>query len=113
MHEHEALKGQMYIKMSVVDDGRVTHFWKSDRFAPCVSMKFSPEMARVIADNPYQGALKDVSFVVKFVSKNKLGKKTTVGHFVIGPDVGGTYGEQWKQALAKSGQQVTKWQSFE
>ncbi|XP_043798073.1 uncharacterized protein LOC122717757 [Apis laboriosa] len=113
MHEHEALKGQMYIKMSVVDDGRVTHFWKSDRFAPCVSMKFSPEMARVIADNPYQGALKDVSFVVKFVSKNKLGKKTTVGHFVIGPDVGGTYGEQWKQALAKSGQQITKWQSFE
>lgn len=74
MHEHEALKGQMYIKMSVVDDGRVTHFWKSDRFAPCVSMKFSPEMARVIADNPYQGALKDVSFVVKFVSKNKLGE---------------------------------------
>lgn len=42
-----------------------------------------------------------------------LGKKTTVGHFVIGPDVGGTYGEQWKQALAKSGQQITKWQSFE
>ncbi|XP_012249985.1 uncharacterized protein LOC117232149 [Bombus vosnesenskii] len=113
MHEHEALKGQMYIKMSVVDNGRVTHFWKSDRFAPCVSMKFAPDSARVIADNPYQGALKDVSFVVKFVSKNKLGKKTTVGHFVIGPDVGGTYGEQWKQALAKSGQQITKWQAFE
>ncbi|XP_050475995.1 uncharacterized protein LOC126866447 [Bombus huntii] len=113
MHEHEALKGQMYIKMSVVDSGRVTHFWKSDRFAPCVSMKFAPDSARVIADNPYQGALKDVSFVVKFVSKNKLGKKTTVGHFVIGPDVGGTYGEQWKQALAKSGQQITKWQAFE
>ncbi|XP_012167918.2 uncharacterized protein LOC100642934 [Bombus terrestris] len=113
MHEHEALKGQMYIKMSVVDNGRVTHFWKSDRFAPCVSMKFAPDLARVIADNPYQGALKDVSFVVKFVSKNKLGKKTTVGHFVIGPDVGGTYGEQWKQALAKSGQQITKWQAFE
>lgn len=74
MHEHEALKGQMYIKMSVVDNGRVTHFWKSDRFAPCVSMKFAPDLARVIADNPYQGALKDVSFVVKFVSKNKLGK---------------------------------------
>lgn len=60
--------------MSVVDNGRVTHFWKSDRFAPCVSMKFAPDLARVIADNPYQGALKDVSFVVKFVSKNKLGK---------------------------------------
>lgn len=60
--------------MSVVDNGRVTHFWKSDRFAPCVSMKFAPDSARVIADNPYQGALKDVSFVVKFVSKNKLGK---------------------------------------
>ncbi|XP_060820157.1 uncharacterized protein LOC132909371 [Bombus pascuorum] len=113
MHEHEALKGQMYIKMSVVDNGRVTHFWKSDRFAPCVSMKFAPDSAKVIADNPYQGALKDVSFVVKFVSKNKLGKKTTVGHFVIGPDVGGTYGEQWKQALAKSGQQIMKWQAFE
>lgn len=42
-----------------------------------------------------------------------LGKKTTVGHFVIGPDVGGTYGEQWKQALAKPGQQITKWQAFE
>ncbi|KOX78006.1 hypothetical protein WN51_05894 [Melipona quadrifasciata] len=113
MHEHEALKGQMYIKMSVVDNGRVTHFWKSDRFAPCVSMKFAPDLARVVADNPYQGALKDVSFVVKFVSKNKLGKKTTVGHFAIGPDVGGTYGEQWKQALAKSGQQIMKWQAFE
>lgn len=74
MHEHEALKGQMYIKMSVVDNGRVTHFWKSDRFAPCVSMKFAPDMARVAADNPYQGALKDVSFVVKFVSKNRMGK---------------------------------------
>ncbi|XP_054015342.1 uncharacterized protein LOC128896145 isoform X1 [Hylaeus anthracinus] len=113
MHEHEALKGQMYVKMSVVDNGRVTHFWKSDRFQPCVSMKFSPDMARVVADNPYQGALKDVSFVVKFVSKNKMGKKTTVGHFVIGPDVGGPYGEQWKQALAKPGQQITKWQPFE
>ncbi|XP_076662271.1 uncharacterized protein LOC143365724 [Halictus rubicundus] len=113
MHEHEALKGQMYIKMSVVDNGRVTHFWKSNRFAPCVSMKFAPEMARVIADNPYQGALKDVSFVIKYVSKNKMGKKTTVGHFVIGPDVAGQYGEQWKQALAKPGQQITKWQSFE
>ncbi|XP_076752535.1 uncharacterized protein LOC143424392 [Xylocopa sonorina] len=113
MHEHEALKGQMYIKMSVVDNGRVTHFWKSDRFAPCVSMKFAPDLATVVADNPYQGALNDVSFVVKFVSKNKMGKKTTVGHFVIGPDVGGTYGEQWKQALAKPGQQITKWQSFE
>lgn len=113
MHEHEALKGQMYIKMSVVDNGRVTHFWKSNRFTPCVSMKFAPEMARVIADNPYQGALKDVSFVIKYVSKNKMGKKTTVGHFVIGPDVAGQYGEQWKLALAKPGQQITKWQSFE
>ncbi|CAL7943310.1 unnamed protein product [Xylocopa violacea] len=95
------------------DNGRVTHFWKSDRFTPCVSMKFAPDLATVVADNPYQGALNDVSFVVKFVSKNKMGKKTTVGHFVIGPDVGGTYGEQWKQALAKPGQQITKWQSFE
>ncbi|KAL6267554.1 hypothetical protein P5V15_000629 [Pogonomyrmex californicus] len=113
MHEHENLKGQMYLKMSVVDSGRVTHFWKSDRFAPTVSMKFPPETARVVADNPYKGALNDVSFVVKFVSKNKMGKKTPVGHFVIGPDVGGTYGEQWKQALAKPGQQITKWQAFE
>ncbi|XP_034183765.1 uncharacterized protein LOC117605974 isoform X1 [Osmia lignaria lignaria] len=113
MHEHEALRGQMYIKISVVDNGRVTHFWKSDRFAPCVTMKFAPDMARVVADNPYQGALNDVSFVVKFVSKNKMGKKTTVGHFVIGPDVGGPYGEQWKQALAKPGQQIMKWQAFE
>ncbi|XP_020279755.1 uncharacterized protein LOC109852729 [Pseudomyrmex gracilis] len=113
MHEHEGLKGQMYLKMSVVDGGRVTHFWKSDRFAPTVSMKFSPETARVVADNPYKGALNDVSFVVKFVSKNKMGKKTPVGHFVIGPEVGGTYGEQWKQALAKPGQQITKWQAFE
>ncbi|XP_076177989.1 uncharacterized protein LOC143152124 [Ptiloglossa arizonensis] len=113
MHEYEALKGQMYVKMSVVDNGRVTHFWKSNRFPPCVSMKFAPDMARVLADNPYQGALKDVSFVVKFVSKNKMGKKTTVGHFVIGPDAAGSYGEQWKQALAKSGQQITKWQAFE
>lgn len=113
MHEHEALKGQMYIKMSVVDNGKVTHFWKSDRFAPCVSMKFNPDAARVVADNPYQGALKDVSFVIKFVSKNKMGKKTTVGHFVIGADVGGPYGEQWKQALTKPGQQITKWLAFE
>ncbi|KAL0133015.1 hypothetical protein PUN28_000627 [Cardiocondyla obscurior] len=113
MHEHEGLKGQMYLKMSVVDMGRVTHFWKSDRFTPTVSMKFSSESARVVADNPYKGALNDVSFVVKFVSKNKMGKKTPVGHFVIGPDVGGTYGEQWKQALAKPGQQITKWQAFE
>lgn len=74
MHEHENLKGQMYLKMSVVDSGRVTHFWKSDRFAPTVSMKFSPDTARVAADNPYKGALNDVSFVVKFVSKNKMGK---------------------------------------
>ncbi|XP_011691557.1 PREDICTED: uncharacterized protein LOC105452284 [Wasmannia auropunctata] len=113
MHEHEGLKGQMYLKMSVVDSGRVTHFWKSDRFAPTVSMKFSPDTAKVVADNPYKGALNDVSFVVKFVSKNKIGKKTPVGHFVIGPDVGGAYGEQWKQALAKPGQQITKWQAFE
>ncbi|XP_015605868.1 uncharacterized protein LOC107272836 [Cephus cinctus] len=113
MHEQEALKGQLYIKMSVVDGERVTHFWKSDRFSPCVSMKFSPESARVIAENPYEGALKDVSFVVKFVSKNKMGKKVTVGHFVIGADVGGSYGEQWKQALAKPGQQIAKWQAFE
>lgn len=113
MHEHEALKGQLYIKMSVVDGGRVTHFWKSDRFAPCISMKFSPDTAKVIAENPYDGALKNVSLVVKFVSKNKMGKKTTIGHFVIGSEVGGTYGEQWKQALAKPGQQVVKWQAFE
>ncbi|KYN31528.1 hypothetical protein ALC56_14409 [Trachymyrmex septentrionalis] len=113
MHEHEGLKGQMYLKMSVVESGRITHFWKSDRFTPTVSMKFSPETARVVADNPYKGALNDVSFVVKFVSKNKMGKKTPVGHFVIGPDVGGAYGEQWKQALAKPGQQITKWQAFE
>ncbi|CAL1676239.1 unnamed protein product [Lasius platythorax] len=113
MHEHEGLKGQMYLKMSVVDNGRVTHFWKSDRFAPTVSTKFSPETARVVADNPYKGALNDVSFVVKFVSKNKMGKKTPVGHFVLGPDVGGAYGEQWKQALAKPGQEITKWQAFQ
>ena len=73
MHEHETLKGQMYIKMSVIEGGRVTHFWKSDRFAPCISMKFAPEMAKVIAENLYEGALKDVSFVIKFVSKNKIG----------------------------------------
>lgn len=113
MQEHESLKGQMYIKMSVVDSGRVTHFWKSDRFSPTVSKKFPPDMARVVAENPYEGALRDVSFVIKFVSKNKMGKKTTVGHFVIGPDVTGSYGEQWKQALAKPGQQVTKWQAFQ
>ncbi|OXU28476.1 hypothetical protein TSAR_013356 [Trichomalopsis sarcophagae] len=136
MHEHEALKGQMYIKMSVVDNGRVTHFWKSDRFSPCVSTKFNADQAQVIAENPYEGALKDVSFVVKFVSKNKIGKgklsrpskfskiskliwiafsgkKITVGHFVIGPEVGGTYSEQWKQAMAKPGQQIVKWQHFE
>lgn len=113
MHEHEALKGQMYLKMSVIESGRITHFWKSDRFAPCVSTKFPPDMARVSVENPYEGALKDVSFVIKYVSKNKMGKKTTVGHFAIGPDIGGPYGEQWKQALAKPGQQITKWQAFE
>ncbi|XP_011313565.1 uncharacterized protein [Fopius arisanus] len=113
MHEQESLKGQLYIKMSVVEGGRVTHFWKSDRFNPIVSMKFAQDQAQVIADNPYEGALKDVSFVVKFVSKNKMGKKTTVGHFVIGPDVGGQYGDQWKQAMAKPGQPITKWQAFE
>ncbi|KAK0182625.1 hypothetical protein PV327_000741 [Microctonus hyperodae] len=113
MHEHESLKGQLYIKISVVENGRVTHFWKSDRFAPTVSMKFAQDKAQVIADNPYEGALKDVSFVIKFVSKNKIGKKTTVGHFVIGPEVGGTYGEQWKQAMSKPGQIVTRWQAFE
>jgi hypothetical protein len=74
MHEHEGLKGQMYIKMSVVDGARVTHFWKSDRFAPCVSMKFDAEQAQVVAENHYEGAFKDVSFVIKFVSKNKIGK---------------------------------------
>ncbi|KAG8036537.1 hypothetical protein G9C98_003859 [Cotesia typhae] len=111
--DRESLKGQLYIKMSVVDGGRVTHFWKSDRFNPCVSMKFAQDQAQVIAENPYEGALKDVSFVVKFVSKNKIGKKTIIGHFVIGPDVGGTYSEQWKQAMAKPGNVVTKWQVFE
>lgn len=74
MHEQETLKGQLYIKMSVVDNGRVTHFWKSDRFNPSVSMKFAQDQAQVVAENPYEGALKDVSFVVKFVSKNKMGK---------------------------------------
>ncbi|XP_011501138.1 PREDICTED: uncharacterized protein LOC105364808 isoform X2 [Ceratosolen solmsi marchali] len=113
MHEHEGLKGQMYIKMSVVDGARVTHFWKSDRFAPCVTMKFDAEQAQVIAENHYEGAFNDVSFVIKFVSKNKIGKKITVGHFVIGSEVGGAYSDQWKQALAKPGQQIVKWQSFE
>ncbi|XP_051156238.1 uncharacterized protein LOC127278532 [Leptopilina boulardi] len=113
MHEHEMLRGQMYIKMSVIEGGKVTHFWKSNRFTPCISLKFAPEMAKVIAENPYEGALKDVSFVIKFISKNKLGKKTTVGHFAIGPEVGGTYSDQWKQALAKPGNQIIKWQSFE
>lgn len=83
MHEHEGLKGQMYVKMSVVDSGRVTHFWKSDRFAPTVSMKFAPDTARVVADNPYKGALNDVSFVVKFVSKNKMGKHFTTIFFLL------------------------------
>jgi len=50
-----------------------------------------------------------VFIIIPFIS----GKKVPVGHFVIGPDVGGTYGEQWKQALAKPGQQITKWQAFE
>lgn len=80
MHEHEALKGQLYIKISVVENGRITHFWKSDRFAPTVSMKFAQDKAQVIADNPYEGALKDVSFVIKFVSKNKLGKYVAITH---------------------------------
>lgn len=71
MHEHETLKGQLYIKMSVVDNGIVTHFWKSDRFMPTISTSFPPDMARVIAKNPH--GTKDISFVVKFVSKNKLG----------------------------------------
>lgn len=74
MHEHESLKGQLYIKMSVIESGRVTQFWKSDRFTPTVSMKFNQNQAQVSADNSYVGALKDVSFVVKFVSKNKIGK---------------------------------------
>lgn len=76
MHEHENLKGQLYIKMSLVEGGRVTQFWKSDRFAPCISMRFTPEMAKVTAENAYEGALKDVSFVVKFVSKTKVGEYT-------------------------------------
>lgn len=71
MQEHEALKGQLYIKMSVVDNGIVTEFWKSDRFMPTISTSFQPDSARVIAKNSH--GLKDVSFVVKFVSKNKLG----------------------------------------
>lgn len=83
MHEHETLKGQMYIKMSIIEGGRVTHFWKSDRFSPCISMKFAPEMAKVIAENPYEGALKDFSFVIKFVSKNKMGKFENLKAFAI------------------------------
>lgn len=74
MHEHEALKGQLYLKMSVVEGGRVTRFWKSDRFAPCMSLKFDIASAKVTAENHYDGALKGVSFVVKLVSKTKMGK---------------------------------------
>lgn len=83
MHEQEALKGQQYIKMSVIEGGKVTHFWKSDRFAPSVSMKFAQDQAQVIADNPYEGALRDVSFVVKFVSKNKMGKTVTITKIIM------------------------------
>lgn len=74
MQEHEALKGQMYIKMSIVENGKVANFWKSDRFNPTIAMAFNADSAKITAENPYEGALNNVSFVVKFVSKNKLGK---------------------------------------
>lgn len=74
MHEQETLKGQLYIKMSVIEDGNVTQFWKSNRFPPSVSLKFAPEEAKVVADNPIDGVFKDASFLVKFTLKNKMGE---------------------------------------
>ncbi|XP_043272282.1 uncharacterized protein [Venturia canescens] len=113
MHEQETLKGQLYIKMSVIEDGRVTQFWKSNRFPPSVSLKFATDEARVVAENPIDGVFKDASFVVKFTLKNKMGKKTPIGQLEIGPDVGGSCGDQWKEALEKPGRPITKWQKFE
>lgn len=81
--------------------------WKSDRFAPTISMKIEPKTATLQAVFRNYNVT-NIKIVVRIMCKNMLGKKILLGRIEIDKE-----SDIWKQIMFSPSTPVTQMVNFQ
>lgn len=106
----------MYIKTSVYRHDILANAWKSDQFAPSLSVRWNPDHSELRV--PLAGAddLQHIAVRTTIATKTKLGKKIVLGTLILGggrtaPGTPAT--EHWASVAESAGSAVAVWHAFE
>lgn len=102
----------MYIKTSIFQSELFMKAWKSDSFAPTLSLRWNPTESTVVVPLQSEDDLKYTNVRVSVATKNKVGKKIVFGEINLGPTSDGSLLEHWGSMISARGNPVTMWHNF-
>lgn len=106
----------MYIKTSVFEHDILSSSWKSDQFAPSLSVRWNPENCELRVPLNASADLRHVTVRTTIATKTKLGKKVVLGTVLLGGTASAaTAVEQWSGVAetGNGGTAVSTWHAFE
>lgn len=109
----EKITSDMYIKTSAYQSDVFMRAWKSDSFAPTLSLRWDPKEAVILVPLQSEEDLEYTNVRISIATKNKVGKKIVFGEIDIGPTAQGSLLEHWGNMINSRGTPVTMWHNFE
>lgn len=101
----------MYIKTAVYEHDILSAAWKSDHFAPSLSVRWQPENSELYVPLNAMDDLQHITVRSTIATKTKLGKKIVLGVVLIGG--AGGKSEHWSNVAGNAGSPVAMWHAFE
>lgn len=105
---------KMYIKTAVFEHDILSGAWKSDHFAPSLSVRWNPENCELRVPLKSLADLRHVTVRTTIATKTKLGKKIVLGTVMLGGTASApTAVEQWTGVAEAGDSALSRWHAFE
>lgn len=111
--EFENVEGPIYVKTTVFERDILSSTWKSDQFAPSLSIRWNVEHSTIIIPLNDDNDLEHISIKISVATKTKLGKKIVLGTLFLGGKTKDVKLEHWENMVANKGSPVAMWHAFE
>lgn len=106
----------MYIKTAVFEHDILASAWKSDQFAPSLSVRWDARNAELRIPLASVEDLRHICVRTTIATKTKLGKKIVLGTLLMGgrtTSAPPTAAEHWANVAAGAGNAIAAWHAFE
>lgn len=109
----EKITSDMYIKTSIYQSDVFIRAWKSDSFAPTLSLRWDPKLSVIVVPLQSEDDLECTTVRISVATKNKMGKKIVFGEVNLGPTADGSLLEHWANMINSKGTPISMWHNFE